>query len=216
MTPIEKTEFFDKFIDLYLKMGFGGVSKREIDLFVFHHLTSGGEYKMKTNYQLANLLRIPESKIKQLKLHAGLKYATINSKAILGELVIRITNSHQFKGLKDGEQIEISLENPMEKRELENFLKLNGDHAEYTLNGEVLKISPIQLFRLLAENLDNPEREFTKLIQDSTIDQKSRQKIISKGLSLKQKFDRLREEHLTVENIKSLIIGGIELYKLTH
>ena len=216
MTPAEKIEFFDKFIDIYLKMGFGGASKREIDLFVFHHLTIGSGYKSKSNYELANSLRIPESKIKQLKLHAGLKYIPINSKVILGELVMRITNTHQFKGLKDGEQIEISLEDPMEKRELENFLKLNDDHAEYTLNGEVLKISPIQLFRLLAENLDNPERQFTKLIQDSAIDQKARQKIISKGLSLKQKLDRLREEHLNIENIKSLIIGGIEIYKLTH
>jgi len=216
MTSAEKIEFFDQFIDLYLKMGFGGASKREIDLFVFHYLTSQHENKTKSNYELANFLRIPESKIKQLKLHAGLKYAQIDSKAILGKLVIRITNTTQFKGLKDGEQIEILLEDPIEKRELENFLKLNDDHAEYTLNGEVLKISPVQLFRLLAENLDNPEREFTKLIQDSTMDQKARQRIISNRLSLKQKFDKLREEHLNIETIKSLILGGIEVYKLIH
>lgn len=210
MESTEKIEFFDQFIDLYLSMGFGAVSKRDIDLFIFHQLTKSRQYRNMSNYELANHFKIPEAKIKQLKLNSGLKFAPINSKVILGNLVIRIARSNQFKGLKDG-LIEISLENPLEKRELENFLKLNNGHAEYVLNSEVLKISPIQLFELLAENLENPDTEFNKIIQNSTLDEKLKKEIVSKALSLRQKLDKLREKHLTIENFKSLITAGIGL-----
>lgn len=53
-------------------MGLGALPKREIDLFIFNNLMEMTAYKGKSNYELAELLKIPESIIKALKLNSAL------------------------------------------------------------------------------------------------------------------------------------------------
>ena len=204
MTPKEKQGFAEQFLELYLSMGFGSLPKREIDLFVFHYLSKSSAYRGKTNYELANLFGVTEAKIKSLRLNSSLRHEDVNPRAVLSRIVDRLIHSEQFANLSDG-KIELSLEDPIEKRELENFLKVRGHHAEYTLNSEVLKISAGRLLELILEHADKANDEFAAIIRKHISDDAVSERILSQAPTLKQKLEKLRAEHLNIETLKALI-----------
>ncbi len=211
MTPQEKIAFADDFLTLYLSMGLGSLPKREIDLFVFHALTQSAEHRGKSNYELANTFGISETRIKTLKLNAALRYKEINPRAILARVVERLIASQQFTELNEG-KIDISLEDPLERRELENFLKTRGHHAEYTLNREVLRISAARLLELIMEHAERAGSEFDEIIRSQIKDQAASARILAGAPSLKQKLDRLRAENLNLATLKSLITKAFTLF----
>jgi len=210
MNQNEKKKFTEDFLELYLGNGIGSLPKTEIDLYIFYLLTQTGDYKGKSNYELSNLLKVPESRIKSLRLNSTLKYSDINSKAILSKIVIRLTSSEQFAIFESG-KVEVSLEDPIEQRELENFLKVRGYHAEYSLNSEVLKISPIRLFELIMENIENPKNEFNTLVQAHLAESDNLENLIKNSLSMGQKFKKLRKETLNADTLRALVGGAVGL-----
>jgi len=105
-------------------------------------------------------------------------------------------------------KIEVSLENPVEKRELENHLKLQGHFAEYTLNTEVLRIAPVRLLELIVANVDDPTNEFNTIVQAHVEAQEQQDTLLDNALTLKQKFNKLRKEVMTVDTLKELIKAG--------
>ena len=204
MTPEEKQTLSDEFIPRYLAHGFGSMPKSEIDLLIFHLLCQTSEYEGKSNYELATLLKIPESRVKSMRLNSALKYKEINSKDVLGTVVSRFTESEQYAEFSTG-KVELSLEDPIEKREIENFLKIRGYHAEYTLNTEVLRISPIRLFELIIENVENPKQEFNQIVQAHMAEANNLADLIDNALTLKQKFRKLREQVFDAAMLKALV-----------
>ncbi len=200
----EKQEFGAFFVEQFLKNGFGSLPKSEVDLIVFHMLVRSSACRGKSNYELASILKIPEARIKTLRLNSALKYEEINSKAVLGRVVTRLVGSEQFASFESG-KVEISLEDPVEKRELENFLKKKGHHAEYQLNAEVLKIDPVRLFELIVENVDRPKDEFNQLIQAHLEDRAKAEELANNALTLKQKFAGLRREVLSANTMRALL-----------
>lgn len=210
MTPEEKQDFAEKFVQLYLSMGLGSLPKREIDLFLFHFLTNSSDYLGKSNYELANSFGVPESKIKALRLNSALRYEDINPRAILSRIVDRLIHSEQYASLTEG-KFEISLEDPIEKRELENFLKLRGHYAEYTLNSEVLKITAIRLLELILEHANRANEEFDRIVRSHITDIAVSERILADAPTLKQKLDKLRTENLNMETLKLLIGAGFTL-----
>lgn len=210
MNDSQKAAAFDSLVVSYLAMGFGALPKREIDLFIFKNLMEMNDYKGKSNYELAELLRIPESRIKTLKLNAALRHKTVNSKAILGIIVDRLIKSEQYAEFKDG-KMEVSLEDPLERRELENFLKKRGHHAEYLLNSEVLKISPVRLFEVIMDNVVNAEDEIDKIIRAAINNTATAVALLEGAEDLSQKFSKLRKAMLTPDTLRSLIGMGFTL-----
>ncbi|MDH7943458.1 hypothetical protein QGM61_06465 [Pseudohongiella sp. SYSU M77423] len=204
MNQKDKQEFTETFLDIYLSHGLGSLPKSEIDLLVFYLLTQTSEYKNKSNYELSSLFKVPESRIKSLRLSSALKYEEINSKAVLSRIVLRFIQSEQFAEYEDG-KMELSLEDPIEKRELENFLKCRGHHAEYALNSEVLRISPVRLFELIIENLENPKSEFNSIIRASIQDADIAEELTGQALTLGQKFARFRKHAISASTIRTLI-----------
>jgi hypothetical protein len=212
MTPQEKIAFADRFLALYLSMGLGSLPKREIDLFVFHSLINASDYRGKSNYELANAFGVPESRIKTLRLNAALRHGDINPKAVLSRIVDRLIHSEQYANLSDN-KIAVSLEDPIEKRELENFLKSRGHHAEYTLNSEVLQITPMRLLELIMEHAESANEEFDQIIRTHITDSGMSARILSNAPTLKQKLAKLRAENLNAGTLKALIGTGFKLLK---
>jgi hypothetical protein len=210
MTPEEKQKFCDEFLNLYLAMGIGSLPKREIDLFVFHFLTNTSGYRGKSNYELAKAFRVPEARIKSLRLNSALRHEQINARAVLSRLVERLIHSEQYVNLTEG-KIELSIEDPIEKIELQNFLKRRGHFAEYTLNSEVLRIHPIRLLELIMEHVEGANEEFGKIIRAHIDDLAVSDRILADAPTLRQKLDKLSAELLTVETLKSLIAAGFAL-----
>lgn len=212
MTHDEKEKLAADLVSLYLDSGFGSPSKREVDLLIFHHITQARENKGKSNYELATLLKIPESRVKIFRLNSALKYQTINTKAILGNIIIRLSKGQQYTATENG-KIEISLEDPVEKRELENFLKSKGHFAEYTFNAEVLRIAPVRLFELIVENMDKPEDQFNELVRQCINDKAASERILEGAPTLKQKFARLRKETMNANTLQALVGGAVSVFR---
>jgi hypothetical protein len=210
LTKPEKQHFAATFVTTFLQGGFGSMSKREIELLVFHLLSNTRDYKKKSNYELASALRIPESRVKSMRLSSALRYSEINSIAVLHGIVLRLRDNQQHLNLEES-KIEISLEDPIERREIENFLKLKGHHAEYHFNSEVLRIAPIRLFELIVETLENGEQEFNNLIQNSIEDDAASNRILRAAPNFQQKVTRLREEALSSATLATLIAGALGL-----
>lgn len=204
MNQREKQEFAEKFTEVYLAQGFGSLPKSEIDLLVFHLLSKTRDFEGKANYQVSTMLKIPEARVKTLRMNSALKYDKINSRAVLSQIIQRFVESEQFTEFQDG-KFELSLEDPIEKRELENFLKKRGHHAEYALNTEVLKISPVRLFELIVENLEHPRERFNEIVQANIGDAEATRILTEEALTLGQKFTRLRREALNADTMKSLV-----------
>jgi hypothetical protein len=130
--------------------------------------------------------------VKRYKLSSALRYDTINSKAILSEIVLRTIDGDQTLGIRGG-KVEISLENPLEKRELENYIKVNGHSAECTLNTEVLKIEPIRLLELMVDNIDRAQQEFAEVLTEALQDQALSVQIIGQDDNIRRQLKRARQ-----------------------
>lgn len=208
MKAKEKQAFAEKFLETYLANGFASLPKTEIDLLVFHLLTQTEGYRDKSNYELANALKLPESRVKTLRLKSALKYREIDRKKILAAVVRRFVESEQFATFEGG-KVEISLEDPVEKRELENFLKVRGQHAEYTLNTEVLRISPLRLFELIVENVEQPKYEFNRLVQKNISADTDTEGLLDDALTLQQKFTRFRKKAVNADTMRTLLGAAV-------
>jgi hypothetical protein len=193
LTNAQKQNFGSKFIAKYLAGGFGTMTKTEIDILVYHLISESTNIKGKSNYKVANELLIPESKVKSLKLNAALKYNQANHKSVLANIVTRITEEMEKPEFESG-KVTITLENPVEQRELEYAIKSKGRNVEHGLNKELFKISPIALFELVVSNLENPEQEFTNVIQANVADAAKQAAIIDDTLTFRQKLNKVGEE----------------------
>jgi hypothetical protein len=201
----KQREAFGKiFVEKYLSNGFGAMTKSEIDILVFHLISESKDLKNKSNYHVANKLKVTESKVKSLRLNAALKYNQANHKAVLANIVSRITEVMDKPDFEGG-LVSITVENPVEQRELEHAVKSVGRNIEYGLNKELLKISPIALFELVVSNLENPEQEFTAIIQAQIEDQEKQASIINDTLTFRQKLNKLGEEVSDKASLMSLL-----------
>jgi len=200
----QKKTFGKIFVEKYLSNGFGAMTKSEMDILVFHLISESEDLKNKTNYHVANKLKVTESKVKSLRLNAALKYNQANHKAVLANIVSRITEEMEKPDFEGG-LVSITVENPVEQRELEHAVKSVGRNIEYGLNKELLKISPIALFELVVSNLENPEQEFTAIIQAQIEDQEKQASIINDTLTFRQKLNKLGEEVSDKASLMSLL-----------
>jgi len=204
LTEIQEQNFGRVFVEKYLSNGFGAMTKSEMDILVFHLISESIDLRNKSNYHVANKLKITESKVKSLRLNAALKYNQANHKSVLANIVTRITEVMAKPDFESG-LVSITIENPVEQRELEHAVKSVGRNIEYGLNRELLKISPIALFELVVSNLENPEQEFTTIIQAQIQDQEKQASIINNTLTFRQKLNKLGEEVSDKASLMSLL-----------
>lgn len=113
MTLDSKTfeEFGKAFVEKYFQNGFASMPKREVDILVFHLLRTSKEFQSKSIYDLSNIFKISESKVKSLILEGSLRHTAINHKAVIGKIVQRYIDKLQQIDLKDG-YCELALDDP--------------------------------------------------------------------------------------------------------
>lgn len=165
----EASENFGKeFLEHYLSGSFGSMSKSETEILIFHLLSK--HFEISSNYEISNLLKISETKVKNLTLNAHLRYGQSN-KDILKKIMLRICDTLDVNFDENIGEIKISLENPVEKRELVNEIKKLGSYADFSFNNEILKIK-INVFLKLLNRLvgeDNFKKVFQKYLKEKTI-----------------------------------------------
>lgn len=199
--------FAESFLDRYLANGFGSMQKREIDVLLFHLLSSIEQIKGKSNYEIANFLKIPEGRVKSLRLEATLKYQQANHKAVLAKIVTELIDEMKKPDFAGG-YLSVALEDAVQKREFEHAVKKSGYQVEYGINRELLKIKPLSLLAIIVENIDNGEREFIKLVKDHITDKEKQAKVLDKALSLRQKINKVGEELSEKSGLVSLLASA--------
>lgn len=185
--------FGKEFLEKYLAHGYGTMPKREIDILVFHLISKSPKLESKRNYDIANELRLTETKVKALRLEASLKHKPAIHKAVVGNIISRLVDEVQKPSFSDGE-ISVSLEDPVEKREFEFAVKENGSHVEYGINREILKIKPLQLFELIISTLEDGEAEFERLVRAHINSEVKQQEIMDGALTFSEKAKKFYAE----------------------
>jgi len=206
-----KQEFYDEFIKLYLITGFANTPKKEVDLFVFNFLTNTPDYSNKTNYELANAFKITETRIKSLRLNAALRYGKPSPSYTLATVVKRLIDPSPPLNISNG-KFELLLENPVEKWELENFLKQHKRPAEYTLNSEVLRITPQMLLELIVKEGKLTRKQLNTIISACVSDGHLDKKIIDEAETLEQFFNKLRTKFFSVETLVPMVLSAAKIY----
>ena len=126
---------FNKFIETYLKRGFGSMNKNDFEVAIFNYLITKDEnFIGKSSYELSIALKIPISKIKRLKYEAELKYPQTNYAAEIK----KILGNAQFRGTR--ERVSFAVEDTAVRKYLENLLKQNGSFLDSSFNAEIVTI----------------------------------------------------------------------------
>lgn len=134
----------------YLGRGFGSMNKNELEVLFFHLLKRCSEdFKGKSNFQLACLLRIPESRVKRLAYEAEMSYG------ILGEEEKKELQN-KFLQLLDGAKIQneqgtlrFAVEDKFLRSVIYEDLKQQGYYLDSSFNSEIVSIRKDALIALL-------------------------------------------------------------------
>ncbi|MFT5632607.1 MAG: hypothetical protein ACI9SQ_000313 [Rubritalea sp.] len=156
----QKAEFFDLFWDIWTTNGFGTLTKKDTELLIYTALKHVlADEAPNTNYEWATFLRLTPSRIKSIRLESHLRFGQNVAKNSAKELVdffCKFTKlqSLQLNGLeKEGDLNEVTVsfvvEDPVMQMELEQMLKGIGSYLDYHRNREVVRISLINLFKII-------------------------------------------------------------------
>ncbi len=209
-TDNQKKYFAEKFLERYLDNGFGAMSKRDIDVLVFHLLSESEDLRGMSNYHVGNTLRISETRVKSLKMEASLKYAQPDHKEVIAKIIQALIEEMKKPSFQDG-YVEIGLEDPVQKRELEEAIRRIGHHVEYGINREILKITPLGFLEIIMDNVDDGEKEFRNLVRKHVADEQKQKLILDSGLTFRQKLNRLGNELSEKADLISLLATAAKL-----
>lgn len=205
MSNLQYENFGKEFLKSYLAHGFATLPKRELDILVFHLISSSKDIKDRNNYEIANKLRTTESKVKSLRLESSIKHNQVNHKAVIGDIVRQFIEEMKKPDF-DGTYVSIGMEDPIYKREFEYAIKRLGNHVEYGINREILKIKPLQLLEIILDNIEDGNAKFISLVKAHISAKKTQEEIIDSALSLRQKINKLGNELSDKASLLGLMI----------
>jgi len=147
---------FQNFLDIYLKNGFQSLSKKDMDLLVFYFMEKESLIEGKTNYEKARYLKISPNKFASLQLESYMRWGEGNRDKILKDFFIVAFQEKNLQRIQYEQKeflalgkIALTIENPIEKIQLERTLKEITSHIEYTLNKEVIVLNIKTLLELI-------------------------------------------------------------------
>lgn len=185
----ERVEFTDTFLSAFLRGGLGAMTKREIELLVFHCLDRTESFGRMSFYERANALRILEGKVKSLKAEATQRYSQLNHKDAIRELAIGVARDQTIPVSYEGGRIILVIENPALRRELEHALKQDGARMDYTLNADVVSVDLASFLQLLRRTIAVGDEELAKHLASGVTDVKASKRLLVKELPL---LDRVK------------------------
>ncbi len=153
MNVVQKQTFESEFLDNYLKVGLGGLSKKDTEALVMYlldkyGLVDGSPLTSNSNQQVSALLRTPVNKVKLLRYEAGLKYGgNIEDQAKARLLAALSSASFEIRTNK----ICLIIEDTLAKNWLQGQLKLNNKIFDHSFNSEIIKVESDAFFVVLGK-----------------------------------------------------------------
>jgi len=144
LSTAKKAELFDRLAAAYAQPSFGALPKREIDLLVFSLLYEVGFFGNSPGMQaISRQLRIPISKAKALFYEMQLRDKACDESWFHDAFLRTLKTSRVFiekSASRDAGRIELGVENPLLRSELESRIKKLQGYPDYSFNREILKI----------------------------------------------------------------------------
>lgn len=165
---IKKAEYFDKIAGLFYENNFGASSKSEVELLMFsifmdemieHTKDDNGvlDYKECSDFKMAEMLGIPQQKIKSLKIKKQARYPV---KFDWQKSFLSIKDSIVYDS--DKKRIVIPVTDPNLYLAIRNFIEEHDGYIEIQRGSNVLQMRPSHFFALLYLGIDD-EKEKQKV-----------------------------------------------------
>lgn len=171
----EKSALFDELFSHYLSHGYQSLSKKDLDLLLYHIVTRNSFGRKSVSMaELARVLRIPINKVRSLRIESELRWAEIDNKSIIERVVRRTFSDKNIKYLRSAQsdtlnsgKIPIVVEDPIEKFSLEEVVKSDGGIIDYRFNQDVIEVDTEALLRM-AQTYYSDQQKLYKSIQEKT------------------------------------------------
>lgn len=203
----EASENFGKeFLEHYLSGSFGSMSKSETEILIFHLLLK--HFENSSNYEISNLLKISETKVKNLTLNAHLRYPRQSGDEIVRETLVDIAKKFSTIYDEQNGEVKIHIQSSVQKREMINAINKLGSFADYGLNNEILKIRINTLFSLFEKFLD--KEKFKDTVQIYLKDKKLNEKQFFDALNNSQRFiEMIKRSNIKISDVINTILNFI-------
>lgn len=189
--PLNAEESFKtEFLRHYLALGMGALSKKDIDVLVMHLLdkfgydASGPLYKY-PNQEASALLKIPATKVKQLRYESGLKFGGRVEDQAKARLLVAL--SHAVLEV-ESKRICLIIEDALAKNWLQGQLKNNGLIFDHSFNAEIVKVDANGLFTVLRQFFGAQQTEKFEAAYQDLQSQKQKGEIRDAFLKLAKEF----------------------------
>lgn len=180
INSLNRDEFANEFLHKYLELGFGSLSKHDIDLLVYYLIKKHSKlFKGKSNYELSSLLKITERKLQSIQMESYLRYENLSISKNLEELNNKI-GSGEIKPEIEGDKIRILIDSPILKRDFEYSITSVGHIVDYSFNKNILSLRLSSFF----EALGNLNTENGKELKEQVIDFLRNQQKISEDMKI--------------------------------
>ncbi|HDO7910599.1 TPA: lpg1083 family Dot/Icm T4SS effector, partial [Legionella pneumophila] len=165
ITTINKNEFTDDFLRKYFELGFGSLSKHDIDLLVYYLVKEHSDlFNGKTNYEISSLLTITERKLQSIQMESYLRYENNSISKNLEELSVKITKG-EIKPEVEGDKIRVLIDSPVLRRDLEYSITSLGHIVDYSFNKNILSLRLSNFFEVFGNlNIENGKELKTQVI----------------------------------------------------
>ena len=140
INELNKKELFtDQFLSGYLNNGFGTISKKEIDLLVFHLLSELADLDKISNYNLALKFKLTPIKIKNLRFERRLKYCQLTEEQIKDTFIESLKKS-AIKVNKTSSWLILSIEDSFVREAIKALLKELTQLSDSSFNSELITL----------------------------------------------------------------------------
>ncbi|MEX2409979.1 MAG: hypothetical protein WD607_01180 [Candidatus Paceibacterota bacterium] len=160
----------DHFLEEYLSRGLGNMSKREIDVYIFHLMRLNGDFDRMSVSNLSRELKITPTRVKSLMYEASLRFENVMDDAVLKTKLKNYFDDSPIIDVDD-KWVMIQFEDPLLKDGFEALAKKQLQLTDGSFGSEIVKISKkkfgLVLKSLLSDNQKRVlEKEIRKLAKD--------------------------------------------------
>jgi hypothetical protein len=204
--------FVKDFLDKYLSLGFGNLSKKEIDIHIFGLLVQHKYINSNDNYQIARALQIDEKRLKRLMIDTSLRTdINHNFRNSIKDIYNDLGRTIMPEIDPEKNKITIMIADPVKKCDFTYAIRLLGYSYNENLNSERVEL-PIYVFAAVFwQYNDDVEKKFKKLTQNVLKNQDEQQQAIFNGLPILSKVEKIMNKAkplLTSFELIMKFIGG--------
>ncbi|MDA3961094.1 MAG: hypothetical protein PF961_09910 [Planctomycetota bacterium] len=163
-------DFAREFLQAYLDDGFGAMTKRQVELLVFHLLEAHGSIEGEDNNGLSLRLQVTEARVRALRYESKLRYPPTEERYLERRILWALSRS-EFDA--EGGRIRFIIEDPYVQKALNALAKRAGGVPDSSFNSEIVQIKPDHLARVLhdlfgAEIADAFRADFAAVMRDDS------------------------------------------------